>query len=184
MQFRTIALCILVTSACRSSSNAPSGSPGSAAAPAHGSAAPALGSPAPAGSSAGAAAGSAAAPAAADPCGYATKEEVGAAIGKPIVATRQASRDQCAYFAEPEPSNGLYVRVTDSAPYDSMKQIMHDMTPVSGLGDDAMWGGAHLHVKAGSKMIAIGVMDVRWNHGDSKGAAVAVARAVLARLPH
>ena len=100
-----------------------------------------------------------------------------------MLAERVAA-DQCAYHPDPKPSNALYIRVSDGGAYASMKQIMQDMTPVTGLGDDAMWGqkSSTLHVKAGSKLVTISVMDVRWNNGDSKAAAVATARAVLPRL--
>ena len=132
------------------------------------------------GTSATPATGSAAA--AVNPCGYATAEEVGAAIGLPIVVTEQVSPDQCAYHPEPKPSNALYVRVSDGSPYAAMKQTMRNMEAVTGLGDDAMWGKPQLVVHAGSKMVSIQVMDVRWKAGDSKAVAVEVAQKVVSRL--
>lgn len=119
---------------------------------------------------------------AADPCGYATKEEVGAAIGLPIVLAEQVSPDQCAYYPEPKPSNALYVRVSDGGPYDAMKQTMRNTAAVAGLGDDAMWAKPQLMVHAGSKMISIQVMDVRWKAGDSQSVAVEVANKVLTHI--
>jgi hypothetical protein len=127
-------------------------------------------------------AGSASGSSAVNPCGYATAEEVGAAIGLPIVVTEQVSPDQCAYYPQPKPSNALYVRVSDGSPYAAMKQTMRNTEPVAGLGDDAMWAKPQLVVHAGSKMVSIQVMDVRWKAGDSKAVAVEVAQKVVPRL--
>jgi len=123
------------------------------------------------------------APAAADPCSYVTREQVSAAIGVPISLVRPDGATKCSYFPETSAtSNGLYVEVSDSGAYHSMKQMMHGTAPVTGLGDDAFWAAPMLRVKAGPRMVVVAVMDTRWNHGDSQGAAVAVARHVLSNL--
>jgi hypothetical protein len=96
--------------------------------------------------------------------------------------TEQVSPDQCAYHPEPKPSNALYVRVSDGSPYAAMKQTMRDTETVVGVGDDAFWAKAQLIVHAGSMMISIQVMDVRWKAGDSKAIAVEVAQKVVPRL--
>lgn len=172
MRSRLIVLGLVITSACGSreeSHSPPAGSAatGSATAPPADSAAPT-----PADS----------APAAVNPCSYATAEEVGAAVGLPIVVTEPVSPDQCAYYPQPKPSNALYVRVSDGSPYAAMQQTMRGTVAISGLGDNAMWAKPHLFVHAGSKMITIAVMDVRWRAGDSQTVAVEAARKVLPRL--
>lgn len=177
MVSRLLVASVLVTAACHSSDSSRAGA-GSSVPPTGSSAPPAAGSAA----TGSGATGSAAPAATTDPCTYATKEEVGAAIGLPIVETQQASPEQCGYFPKPRPSNGLYVSVSDGGVYTAMTQTLRDMTQVPGLGDAAMWGGSVLYVHAGAKMITIRVMDTSWKAGDSKGIAVAVANAVLPRL--
>ena len=100
----------------------------------------------------------------------------------PIVVTEQVSPDQCAYYPQPKPSNALYVRVSDGSPFAAMKQTMRNTEPVTGVGDDAFWAKPQLVAHAGSQMISIQVMDVRWKSGDSKAIAVEVAQKVVPRL--
>lgn len=118
-----------------------------------------------------------------DPCSFASKEQVAAAIGTSISLAKTESPTQCGYFpTDSATSNGLYIEVTDAGAYDAFKQTLRNTTPVSGVGDDAFWAPPILRVKAGSHMIVINVMDTTWNGGDSQGAAVAVARVVLPRV--
>src|SRR4051812_3592500 len=162
-----VALVALTLIAC---SNHTSSSSGAGSATATGGSAGRVASP-PAGAP-GAGAGSGVATGG-DPCRFATKDEVSAATGVTMLRAEQVSPDQCAYYPTASgPANALYVRVSSSDPYAASKQIMHDTVPVAGVGDDALWASPQLLVKAGPKMATIAVMDVRWNHGDSQGAAV------------
>ena len=160
--------------AATSSSSSAAGSPGSSSSSAAASGASSSSPSSPSSSSSASGA---------DVCSYATNDEVAAAIGEAISLSKQESDTQCGYFPDTSAtSNGFYVEVSDGAAYDALKQTLVRQEPVTGLGDDAFWTAPTLRVKAGAKMIVIIVDDVRWNGGDSKGAAVAVAQKVLTRI--
>lgn len=120
-----------------------------------------------------------------------TSDEVGAAIGRKITAATIRESDglqQCFYSfggSDPDASPAVVVWFSTG----SGEQAAFDFTkangePVSGVGDEAVWFGSELKVKAKGGILDVNmtISDVTINGGDLKTVAVRLARMALERI--
>jgi hypothetical protein len=130
------------------------------------------------------------APVSVDACALLTKEEVGAAIGKPVIPVVESTgaAASCAYHdATHQPNKFLslivYVMTPDQArgAFEATKGGGRDQVAVAGVGDDAYWDSfLGLTVLKGRYEIGISVSD---RDVDQLKVARTLAPKVLSRLP-
>ncbi len=124
-------------------------------------------------------------------CDLLTREEVSAAIGRTVTAAtvkESGGLKECFYsFGGRDPDASPAVVVWFST--DSGERAAFDFTkgngdPVPGLGDEAVWFGAELKVRAKGGVLDVNmtISDVTINGGDLKSVAVRLARTALERI--
>jgi hypothetical protein len=120
-----------------------------------------------------------------DPCRLVTAEEAAALLGGPVEpeANSTGPVTSCTYARDPATDGILSVTVTSDLSYfEAQKANLPTATPVADLGDDAVWDATlgQLLVQADGQAVGL-----TWGGNGitaDEASAVALARAILARL--